>query len=268
MPMPQKKRPARIRRPAAATLGRAFLRPIAHRGLHDAAKGRIENTAPAFEAAIAKGYGIETDLRPASDDTPMVFHDARLDRLVAGSGLVRQRSPAALGRLRYLGDDTHILTFAAFLALVDGRAPLLVEVKSDGRPRRRFLEKVAAEASTYATRHRGTISLMSFDRHTVEALGEIAPHLPRGWVVGRHQLLQRGSPKAPAKRLTVPALLATAPAGLAYLNVDVGMLPQASAWMKRRTHKVPLFAWTIRTPQERAIAAAFADAAVFEDYEP
>ena len=44
----------------------AFLRPIAHRGLHDAAKGVIENTAAAFEAAIAKGYGIECDVRPAA----------------------------------------------------------------------------------------------------------------------------------------------------------------------------------------------------------
>ena len=44
----------------------AFLKPIAHRGLHDAAKGIIENTVPAFEAAIARGYGIECDVRPAA----------------------------------------------------------------------------------------------------------------------------------------------------------------------------------------------------------
>ncbi len=43
----------------------AFLKPIAHRGLHDAAKGIIENTVPAFEAAMARGYGIECDVRPA-----------------------------------------------------------------------------------------------------------------------------------------------------------------------------------------------------------
>ena len=43
-----------------------FIRPIAHRGLHSARKGIIENTGPAFEAAIAKGYGIECDVRPAA----------------------------------------------------------------------------------------------------------------------------------------------------------------------------------------------------------
>src|SRR3979411_3189835 len=34
-------------------------RPIAHRGLHDAARGVIENTASGFQAAIARNYAIE-----------------------------------------------------------------------------------------------------------------------------------------------------------------------------------------------------------------
>ncbi|MEI8277111.1 MAG: glycerophosphodiester phosphodiesterase, partial [Hyphomicrobiales bacterium] len=42
-------------------------RPIAHRGLHDAANGVIENTATAFTAAIDGGYGIETDLQISAD---------------------------------------------------------------------------------------------------------------------------------------------------------------------------------------------------------
>ena len=53
----------------------AFLRPIAHRGLHDHLQGRIENTAPAFEAALERGYGIECDVRPAAGGLPVVFHD-------------------------------------------------------------------------------------------------------------------------------------------------------------------------------------------------
>jgi len=66
----------------------AFIRPIAHRGLHSARKGIIENTGPAFEAAIAKGYGIECDVRAAADGLPVVFHDERLNRLVEGRGPV------------------------------------------------------------------------------------------------------------------------------------------------------------------------------------
>ena len=67
-------------------------RPIAHRGLHDAAKGRIENTASAFEAAIAKGYAIECDLQAADDGEPVVFHDERLERLMEADGEIGRAS--------------------------------------------------------------------------------------------------------------------------------------------------------------------------------
>ena len=124
--------------PAARTsIAPAFLRPIAHRGLHDRAQGRIENTAPAFLAAIDKGYGIECDLQAAEDGTPMVFHDEKLDRLVAASAArSRPIGRPASRRLRYKGQDEHILTFAEFLELVDGRVPLLVEVKAQRAGRR------------------------------------------------------------------------------------------------------------------------------------
>ena len=58
-------------------------RPIAHRGLHDEAKGIVENSASAVEAAIAKGYAIEVDLQCAAHGVPVVFHDRTLDRLTA-----------------------------------------------------------------------------------------------------------------------------------------------------------------------------------------
>src|SRR5262245_63151994 len=65
-----------------------FLRPIAHRGLHDRRRGRIENTATAFAAAIDKGSGIESDLQAAAEGTPMVFHDERLGRVGESTGTI------------------------------------------------------------------------------------------------------------------------------------------------------------------------------------
>ena len=61
-------------------------RPIAHRGLHDASAGVIENTASAFAAAIAGGYAIETDLQISADGEAFVHHDDALGRLTEGSG--------------------------------------------------------------------------------------------------------------------------------------------------------------------------------------
>ena len=162
-----------------------FVRPIAHRGLHDATAGRLENTAPAFQAAIDRGYGIECDLQPADDGTPMVFHDDKLDRLVAATGRIAAYSPTMLSRFRYKGLDQKILTFAQFLDLVGGRVPLLVEVKGKkSGTDAAFLEKIARQARAYD----GPIALMSFNRAIVAALGERAPTIPRGAIVGGQQV--------------------------------------------------------------------------------
>ena len=73
-------------------------RPIAHRGLHDAAAGVIENTASAFAAAIAGGYGIETDLQISADGEAFVHHDDALGRLTEGSGQPRRHDRGARSR--------------------------------------------------------------------------------------------------------------------------------------------------------------------------
>ena len=103
----------------------AFLKPIAHRGLHDAGKGIIENTAAAFEAAIAKGYGIECDVRPAKSGAPVVFHDATLERLTEGQGSLLAHGPEALAAFRFHAGSGRIIGFGELLRLVGGRQPLL-----------------------------------------------------------------------------------------------------------------------------------------------
>jgi glycerophosphoryl diester phosphodiesterase len=254
-------------RQGSGVLDRAmFLRPIAHRGLHSRAKGRIENTAPAFLAAIAKGYGIECDLQAAKDGTPMVFHDDKLERLTGEPGRISLHTPAALARLTYKGRDERILTFAQFLELVDGQVPLLVEVKTNtATPLHPFLDKIARQARTY----KGPIALMSFDLEVVAMLARLAPTVPRGPVIGSHQLPKRlWATPAAAGRATIARLLDRAPAGSGFLAVDVRILRAARGWMTRHHIDKPLFSWTIRSRRERATAARYADAPIFETYEP
>ncbi len=76
-----------------------LVRPIAHRGLHDRARGVIENSRAAAEAAIAAGYGIELDVQLSADGEAMVFHDETLTRLTAGSGLIRDHAAEVLTQL-------------------------------------------------------------------------------------------------------------------------------------------------------------------------
>src|SRR5262245_14840288 len=198
-----------------------FVRPIAHRGLHNKSRGLIENTAPAFLAAIDEDYGIECDLQPARDGTPMVFHDATLDRLMAASGRIAARTPQQLSQLRYRDHDLAILSFRELLRLVDGRVPLLVEIKSSARMPKPFLAACASEAGRY----RGPIALMSFDRAVVLALAKLAPQLARGLVIGRQQLAANwwAGPSAAGQNAAVACMLNTAPTGICILAVEVSV---------------------------------------------
>ncbi|WP_269843278.1 glycerophosphodiester phosphodiesterase family protein, partial [Brevirhabdus pacifica] len=90
----------------APRLARDFLRlPLAHRGLHDRAQGRPENSLAAFRAAIEAGFGIELDVQPSADGRAMVFHDETLDRLTARKGPVAALPAEELGRIPLSGGE-------------------------------------------------------------------------------------------------------------------------------------------------------------------
>ncbi len=244
-----------------------FIKPVAHRGLHNAMAGVIENSGPAFEKAIAKGYAIECDLQPASDATPMVFHDETLDRLIGGgTGPIAHHTPAELRRMTYSGQSAHILSFAEFLALVDGKAPLLVEVKAEhGVPPKAFLAKIAKAAGAYD----GPIALMSFNLDVVKALGRLAPRVPRGLVLGRQEVLKTWLARAgrASEGTALSRILDGAVDDVSFFAVGVNILKAAAAWRKQTGHDIPLFSWTVRTKAQRATAARYADAPIFEGYE-
>lgn len=245
----------------------SFIKPIAHRGLHNTRLGVIENTAPAFEAAIAGGYGIECDLQPASDGTPMVFHDPLLDRLMASAtGPIAGYPPAELRAMRYRGQDTQILGFADLLKLVRGRAPLLVEVKAErGLPSKIFLARIANAARSY----KGPIALMSFNMDVVAALARAAPRVPRGLVLGRRQVLRSWLSRAgrAAEGTALSRLLDGAADKVSFFAVEVNVVKDAAAWRKQRGHDMALFSWTVRSKRQRATAQRYADAPIFEGYE-
>jgi glycerophosphoryl diester phosphodiesterase len=247
-----------------------FLRPIAHRGLHDAAKGIVENTAPAFEAAIAKGYGIECDLRPAADGTPLVFHDLALARLTSGTGLITGLAPGCAAKLPFKGADvTGILTFADLLALVAGRVPVFAEIKSEwSEPNPAFMGNIANLAVGYA----GPLALMSFDPAVMSTMRNLAPGIPRGIVTGSYRYPD-GKPWYPDalsddRRAALADIKESVPADPYFYAYDVRALPSDVARRIRDDMKLPLLTWTVRTEEERRIASLHADAPIFEGYEP
>jgi glycerophosphoryl diester phosphodiesterase len=238
-------------------------RPIAHRGLHDAARGIIENTASAFAAAIAGGYGIETDVQISADGEAMVHHDDALGRLTDGAGALRDMSAAALRRAPFRATTTdRMMTLGDLTDLVAGRVTLVIELKSrfDGDLR------LAARTAALLAGYRGPAAVMSFDPAPVAALRHIAPRLPRGIVAERRYAPPEWKFLSPAQRLALPFLLhgwKSRPAFVAYRVDDLATLPPRAA---HRVFGLPLLAWTVRTAPQRALAASRADQTIFEGY--
>ena len=245
----------------------AFIRPIAHRGLHNARDRVIENTEPAFTAAIAKGYGIELDLRPAADGAPMVFHDLKLSRLIDAKGLITDYAAKDLSRLTYKADPAaRLVTFAELLEHVAGRVPILAEIKSEwDPPDAAFLKAVAKLAKAY----KGPLALMSFDPAVIAAIKPQAPKVPRGIISGIYQGAGWWLDKLDAERAErLSHLIESGPAAPNFFAYHVKDLPTTVTRFLREGLGIPLFTWTVRTAKDLAKARRYADAPIFEAIEP
>ena len=153
-------------------------RPIAHRGFHDLNKTRWENTLSAFAAAAERGFAIECDVHLSSDGVPVIFHDDDLQRLTGQDGFVWQRTAArAARRSRIGGTADHVPTLQEMLDLVDGRVPLVVELK--GIPGHD--EGLVARSSAQMLRaYKGKAAIMSFDHWLIRDFPKYAPGIPAG----------------------------------------------------------------------------------------
>ncbi|MBE3640609.1 glycerophosphodiester phosphodiesterase family protein [Mangrovicoccus algicola] len=240
-------------------------RPIAHRGLHDAAAGIPENSRAAAEAACAAGHPIELDLQPSADGVAMVFHDDDLARLTGETGPVTSRSAAELGRMRLLDSAETVPSFAEFLDLVAGRVPLLVEIKSQpGSPA--IATNALVEAALAALDgYEGAVAVMSFNPFAVAHGVMIRPDLPWGITTGHGPGLFPEHPDTDAA-ITGGA---TDPRDYGAAFVSHGLRAQDAPWIgDLRRAGVPVLAWTIRSPEEEAMARGFAANITFERYRP
>ncbi len=125
-------------------------RPVAHRGLHDAAHGVIENTPSSVTAAIAANYAIEVDLQITADGEAMVHHDEALGRLTDGRGALNAIDAAELRRVAFKTTSDHMISLGELCELVAGRVTLVLELKSHFDDDRRLPMRVVEVLRGYS----------------------------------------------------------------------------------------------------------------------
>jgi glycerophosphoryl diester phosphodiesterase len=239
-------------------------RPVAHRGLHDAARGIIENMPAAAQAAIDGNFAIECDIQLSADGEAMVHHDGALGRLTDGNGKLREKTAAELKSVPFKATSERMMTLAEFCDLVAGRVPLVIEVKSYFDGDRKLVKRMAQVLSSY----QGPAVGMSFDPDQVMALRQLIPSRPRGIVAERHYTAEDWPEASLAQRHDMTHLrhfFRTRPDFVAYY---VDELPSLAPWLARNVFRCPLLTWTVRAPAQRVRAAQYADQMIFEGFVP
>lgn len=232
---------------------------FAHRGLWTK-EGAPENSMPAFRAAVEGGYGIELDVHLTKDKQLVVIHDSSLQRTVGAEGKVEEMTLSELRGYTLLGSDTGIPTLDEVLSLVDGKVPLLIELKC---------EKNASELCAFAARrmseYKGDYCFESFDPRAVKALKKVAPNAVRGQLTQNFIRNRSGLSMALCIVLTVQLCnFISKPDFIAVKFEDRKMLPIKIA---TRIWGMAGFVWTIRSQSDLDISQKDGFSPIFESFD-
>lgn len=238
-------------------LGRLAGWDYAHRGLWN--DELPENSLPAFQNAIDHGFGMEMDVHLTADDKLVVFHDDTLQRMCGDPRRITDCTLAELRALRLKGKE-QIPTFDAFLQLVNGQVPLIIEIKTCKRIDR-LCDLVASRLDDYT----GDYCVESFDPRAVRWFRQHRPQVIRGQLA--FGLVKPSkNPKTPINRF------------VASLAQNVMGRPDFIAFEAATDHSLPmrlarlfrpwLVAWTVRDAATMDRLRGRYDLQIFEGFVP
>ena len=225
--------------------------PVAHRGYHDLNHAVWENTLSAFSRAVEAGFAIECDLHYASDGVPVIFHDEDLERLCNLKGDVRERTSQELGLIAIGGTKDKVPTLKQLLALVQGKVPLVLELKGREADDEGFAEAVLEVLEGYE----GKVALMSFDHWLLKDLKELGAPYPVG-LTANGNTAEEYATHEKAMEL-----------GLDFISYYYADLPN-SFISRQRDKGIPVITWTVRDEDARKRTFENADQMTFEGFDP
>jgi glycerophosphoryl diester phosphodiesterase len=150
-------------------------RTFAHRGLYKEDQSIPENSLPAFQSAVEQGYGIELDVQLTLDGRVVVFHDDALKRMTGAAGAVQDYSFDQLSVMGLGGTRECIPSFSRVLAVINGRVPVIVELKY-GPDWQALCKETLSQLKKYG----GAYCVESFHPRIVRWFRQNAPEILRG----------------------------------------------------------------------------------------
>lgn len=245
--------------PAWETLARFR---YAHRGLHDQEHGVPENSLPAFQRAVNRGYGAELDVHLTKDGKLAVIHDGTLQRMCGAEGEVCEKTWEELSALHLDGTGYKIPLLSEVLPLFEGKTPLIIELKTDHGNADALSEAVCAMLDRYHVDY----CIESFDPRVLMWLRKHRPDICRGQLSAN--FLHGKSENGFLGRFCLTFLLSnclTVPDFIAYDHVTRCRVPLALA---RRVWGVREVSWTIRSPAQLEQCENAGRIPIFENFIP
>ena len=233
----------------------------AHRGLHD--QDCPENSMAAFQKALEGGYGIELDVHLLKDGTLAVMHDSSLKRTTGADGCMEDLTAEDLSKYRLGGTEETIPAFSQVLELFDGKAPMIVELKTAGNNYAALTEAACKLLEGY----KGVYCLESFDPRCLLWLKKNRPELIRGQLAENFLKAANGKASLPLRWVmtTQAANFLTRPDFMAYKYLD---RRNPGCFLSRRLWGMQGVTWTIQSKEQLETAEKEGWIPIFENFIP
>jgi len=201
------------------------------------------------------------DVQASSDDVPIVFHDYTLERLTGEAGSVQARTAKELEKTAITGSKDRVPTLETVMAQVDGKVPLLVEVKDQDRSLGSNIGRLSENIARLVEQYAGPVAVMSFNPHHVADMP-----CARGLVTcvfNRTHWAPAGSDRLAA----VTEMLDLDAVGASFISHDRRRLDHPAVARAKASGRTVL-CWTVRSRKEDKAAREVADNVTFEGYDP
>ena len=232
----------------------------AHRGLHDNSSQAPENSMAAFRRALETGYGMELDVQLSKDRVPVVFHDETLERVCGVQGKVQDYTFAELEEFRLLKSEERIPRFADLLQMVDGRVPLIVEIKIHERA-----AEVCSLADELLREYQGAYCIESFHPLAVRWYKKHRPRVIRGQLSSN---FREPGKREPLSMFLVHHLLLNFLGKPDFIAYDHHHKENLSRRLCQHLYKALCVAWTIRSQKELDGSRESFSLFIFEGFRP
>lgn len=232
---------------------------IAHRGFFD--NEQIpENSYPAFEKAVENGYGIELDVQLTTDGKLIIFHDDTLKRMCSSKKKPTELTYAELQEYKLLSTEYTAPLLTDVLKLVDGKVPLIIEIKPHGK----FIKTSEALAKVLDG-YKGTFCIESFNPAVVRWFKKNRRDFTRGILASNYL---RNPKKDWGQRLLVTNLLFNGYCKPDFVAYNHDFMDSFSLRLCRKLFGCEMVAWTIHSQEELDKARKFFEVFIFERFKP